>query len=187
MIPDKLWRAAQSLDEFLRSCHFTYCLIGGIAIQRWGEPRMTQDVDASVFVEIGAEMAMITSLLARYEGRIPDVADFAVQARVVLLRDRTGCPLGVAFAGLEFEQRMFERATDWRPTGKGRIRTCSAEDLVVLKAFANRPQDWIDIERVIIRQHHRLDRQLILTELTPLVELKEEPQILHDLQHLFSA
>jgi len=26
-----------------------------------------------------------------------------------------------------------------------RLRTCSAEDLIVHKAFAARPQDWVDI------------------------------------------
>jgi hypothetical protein len=56
-----------------------------------------------------------------------------------------------------------------------------------LKAFANRPQDWIDIERVIIRQGARLDRRLILTELTPLAELKEDPGILQVLQGIFDS
>jgi len=32
------------------------------------------------------------------------------------------------------------------------VRTCSAEDLVVLKVFAGRPQDWIDVEGTIVRQ-----------------------------------
>jgi hypothetical protein len=81
---------------------------------------------------------------------------------------------------------MLVRSSVWGTPGHGRIRTCSAEDLVVLKAFANRPQDWIDIERVIIRQGPRLDRRLILTELTPLAELKEDPGILQDLQQLLS-
>jgi len=77
------------------------------------------------------------------------------------------------------------RSTMWGIPGSGKIRTCSAEDLVVLKAFANRPQDWVDIQRVIIRQGKRLDRDLILEELTPLVELKEERAILDDLNELF--
>ena len=60
-----------------------------------------------------------------------------------------------------------------------------AEDLVVLKTFASRPQDWIDVEKVIVRQGSRLNRQLILEELTPLAELKDEPEIMYRLQQLF--
>jgi hypothetical protein len=48
------------------------------------------------------------------------------------------------------------------------IRTCSAEDLIVYKAFADRPRDWIDVEGVLLRQQGRLDLELVFAELTPL-------------------
>ena len=86
---------------------------------------------------------------------------------------------------MPFEERMLERASYWNVLGKNQIRTCSAEDLVILKAFASRPQDWIDIKNVAIRQAARLNRSLILEELTPLVELKEAPEILVQLEQLF--
>lgn len=57
----------------------------------------------------------------------------------------------------------------------------------MLKAFASRPQDWIDVEKVIIRQGERLDRTLILEELAPLSELKEEPEILEHVERLFDS
>ncbi len=56
------------------------------------------------------------------------------------------------------------------------LRTCSAEDLIVFKAFASRAQDWIDIEGVAFRQYRRLDESLIWQELIPLLELKEDQQ-----------
>ena len=77
------------------------------------------------------------------------------------------------------------RSSLWGTPGSGSIRTCSAEDLIVLKAFASRPQDWLDVEKVIIRQGTRLDRSLIVEELKPLVELKEEPEILEQVERLF--
>ena len=87
---------------------------------------------------------------------------------------------------MPYEERMIGRASHWTIPVHGQIRTCSAEDLVVLKAFADRPQDWIDIEKVAIRQGARLNRDLIVAELTPLVELKEEPEILTHLDRIFS-
>ena len=59
----------------------------------------------------------------------------------------------------------------------GAFFTCSAEDLVVHKAFANREQDWADIERILMRQIKRLNVDLIFKELRPLLELKEAPEI----------
>ena len=62
------------------------------------------------------------------------------------------------------------------------VRTCSAEDLIVMKAFAARPRDWLDIEGIIIRQTGKLDWAYIVTQLEPLVELKGEPEILELLE-----
>ena len=69
----------------------------------------------------------------------------------------------------------------------GNIRTCSAVDLIVLKAFAARDQDWIDIRGILVRQRNGIDRDLIFEELTPLAELKEEPEILSRLNDLFES
>lgn len=46
-----------------------FCFIGAIALQRWGEPRATRDVDATVLVPFGAsrtrDWADIEALVAR--------------------------------------------------------------------------------------------------------------------------
>ena len=62
------------------------------------------------------------------------------------------------------------------------LRTCSAEDLIVLKAFADRPKDWVDVEGVIIRQGDRLDWRYTVAELAPLAALKEAPDIVTRLE-----
>jgi hypothetical protein len=66
------------------------------------------------------------------------------------------------------------------------IRTCSAEDLVVLKLFASRPLDVRDAEGVIIRHKDQLDWSYIDDQLRPLVEIKGEPGILGTLARLRS-
>ena len=64
------------------------------------------------------------------------------------------------------------------------IRTCSAEDLIVYKAFADRPRDWVDVEGILLRQQGRLDLELVFSELTPLSEAKESPEIVSKLSSL---
>ena len=107
-------RAAADLQALCEARHWRYCFIGGVAVQRWGEPRETVDVDATPFV----------------------------------------FPPGVA------------------------LRTCSAGDLIVLKAFPSRPKDWVDVDGMLIRQAGRLDWNYVRRQLTPLAELKEAPEIL---------
>ena len=114
--------------------------------------------------------------------RVPDAVSFAKQARILLIQDIAGSPIDLSIGGLPFEHRVVDRSSAWKTPAAGSVRTCSAEDLIVLKAFAARPQDWIDVEKVIVRQGDRLDRDQIRTELAPLVELKEEPEIMTRLE-----
>src|SRR5258708_30575586 len=104
----------------------------------------------------GGEEPVIQDLLHHFEGRIPDAAEFARERRVLLLRSPKGVGLDVALAALPFEELMVQRSSLFEYTPNIALRTCSAEDLIVLKAFAGRGQDWADVEKVIVRQSGRL-------------------------------
>jgi hypothetical protein len=105
-----------------------------------------------------------------------------LQRRVLLLRSGKGVGLDVALGALPFEQLVVRRSSYFDfPPGIA-LRLCSAEDLVVLKAFAGRGQDWVDVERIIVRQTGKLDWSYIREHLRPLAELKEAPEILDQLE-----
>ena len=165
---------ALEVQRFCRSRRWRFCFIGAIAVQRWGEPRLTQDVDLTVISGFGPEAEFVDALLAAYRSRIPDAREFALQRRIVLLEAASGVPIDVSLGGIPFEERVVERSSAWDVGGDEPLATCSAEDLVVLKAFAGREKDWLDIEGVVVRQGDRLKTSLVLRELQPLLELKED-------------
>ena len=173
----RLVMLAAELQSLLDSKSWKNCLIGGLVLQRWGEPRLTKDVDMTVLAGFGGEEPVVDLLLARFAGRRPDAREFALQNRVLLIQSADGIGMDVALGGLPFEERVMERASDFDFTPEYRLRTCSAEDLIVMKAFANRERDWLDVETVLIRQEQRLDWKQIMAELKPLSELKESPEI----------
>lgn len=79
------------------------------------------------------------------------------------------------------------RASDYL-IGEGHtLLTCSAEDLIVFKVFAGRPQDWLDVESILTRQGDQLDREQIREELDPLLALKEDLEASARLEALFSS
>ena len=125
----------------------------------------------------GKEEDFIAVLLKKFRGRRQDAATFALQKRVLLLEASNGVFLDVALAGLPFEERTLERASNWKIAADASLITCSAEDLVVHKAFAARDLDWLDVKGILQRQGARLDIDLIFEELRPLLQLKEEPEI----------
>jgi hypothetical protein len=173
---------ALEVQRFCRSRQWRFCFIGAIAVQRWGEPRLTQDVDLTVLSGFGPEADFVDALLAAYRARIPDGREFALLRRVVLLESVSGVPIDVSLGGIPFEERVIERSSPWEIGGSEPLVTCSAEDLVVLKAFAGRDKDWLDIEGVVVRQGDRLKTAQVLRELEPLLELKEDALSLARLQ-----
>lgn len=84
--------------------------------------------------------------------------------------------MDVALGAMPFEERAVERASPFRVQEGLELTTCSAEDLIVFKAFAGREKDWLDIEGIALRQGDQLDESLIWTELEPLLDLKEAPE-----------
>jgi hypothetical protein len=171
-----IFAAALEVQEFCRAQGFRFCFIGGLALQRWGEPRLTQDVDLTVISGFGGEPEYADQFLSAFAPRIPDAREFALRHRVLLLLGRNGIPLDVALGAMPFEERAVSRSTPFLVAEGVSLLTCSAEDLIVFKAFAGRAQDWIDIEGIALRQHRRLDEGLIWQELIPLLELKQDEQ-----------
>jgi hypothetical protein len=173
-----LFEAARELEAFCDRHGWRSCFIGGIAVQRWGEPRVTRDVDLNLMAGFGGEDSLIDALLAAYSARIENAVEFACRHRVLLLRSSDGVGIGISLGALPFEESMVQRATPFAFGPGLEIRTCSAEDLIVLKLFASRPLDIRDAEGVVIRHKHALDWGYIEEQLRPLVEVKGTFEIL---------
>jgi len=141
-------------------------------------------VDLALLTGFGSEAGFVDALLAAYPSRIGSARDFALRNRVLLLRTGDGIGLDISLGALEFEAQVVARATNFHFDQDLEIRTCSAEDLIVLKLFASRPLDIHDAEGIAIRQKSQLDWQYIEEQLRPLAEAKESPEILSTLARL---
>jgi hypothetical protein len=106
---------------------------------------------------------------------------------VLLAQTIDGVSVDIALGALPFEERTVARASPWQVDPALVLSTCSAEDLVVHKAFAGRDLDWGDVERVLTRQHGKLNLVQIRAELQPLLELKDAPESLDKLERMFAT
>jgi hypothetical protein len=182
-----IFAAALEIQSFCRARNWRFCIIGALAVQRWGEPRLTQDVDLTVVTGFGAEPQYIGDLLQAFHGRIPGAREFALEKRVLLLESSGAIPIDVALGALPFEERIVERASPYAIQESVALTTCGAEDLLVLKVFAGREKDWLDVEGVVLRQADKLDRALVRRELEPLLELKDDKVALARLERVFGS
>ena len=176
--------AAVELQDLCREAGWSFCIIGGLAVMRWGNPRLTVDVDVTLLTGFGDEERFLDGLSQKFKPRLANWREFARANRIVLLESSNGVRLDIALAGFPFEERAVGRASAYSFTPEISLITASAEDLVITKAFADRPRDWNDIESVIACQSKSLNWKVILSELAPLCELKEAPEIVDRLVQL---
>ncbi len=128
---------------------------------------------------------LLTAEKHRGRDRTPSFACFALQNRVLLLRHPSGVGIDIALGALPFEESAISRAVMIEVESQSMVRLCTAEDLIVMKAFADRPIDWKDVRGIIVRQGEgALDWRYIRQHLQPLCEAKEQPEIMDRLEAL---
>lgn len=176
---------AVRLDNFLQSRGWRYCFIGGLAVQHWGEPRLTRDLDVSLLTGFGDEAIVVDALLTQYSPRIPTAREFALSRRVLLLRTAGGIGIDISLAAIPYENRAVSRAVSVEMLPGSVLRLCSPEDLIVMKMFAGRDTDFRDVRSVIVRQRSdALDWPYIEENLGELAEAKDDPTLLSKLREI---
>jgi hypothetical protein len=181
---NRLYQAALDLQKYFEDNNLQFAFIGGLANLRWGIHRTTNDVDATLLTHFTGEENIVKSIMKIFPSRIPDGERFALTKRVLLLKAPNNVEIDISLGGLPFEQKMIERSTYSMFEENVNIRTCSAEDLIVMKMFASRPLDIVDVEGILIRQYGKLDMGYIHSHLYELAQLKEEPELVDQFKTL---
>lgn len=149
-----LGRLAQALAE--RSVPFM--VIGGQAVLVHGEPRLTQDIDVTVGVDVDRLPDILAALDSAELVPLPaEVADFVQETMVLPASDpATRLRVDLVFSHTPYERGAVERAIQVEVAGV-QVPFASAEDLLLHKLFAGRPRDLEDAAGVVRRKGRHLD------------------------------
>ncbi len=169
-----LFQAAANVQKELHKWGIVFCFIGGIPLQRWGEVRQTNDVDLTIFCDLGDELKVFDVLDTILDSRIEDPKQMVRFGRMYLGKTKSEIQVDISLGFTPYERRMMERAIDVDYGVDIPLHCCSAEDLVITKTMAGRGQDWVDINRVIQRSGMNMDWELVYTELESLLEMVYE-------------
>ncbi len=99
-----LFEAGLEVETFMQSRQWRFCIIGGLAVIRWGQPRATRDIDISLLTGIGSEESFVDEILSHFQARLADAREFALQNRVLLAKASNGVALDIALAAFPFEE-----------------------------------------------------------------------------------
>lgn len=183
--PDPYYfETALRLQKKLHEAEITFCFIGGLAIQRWGEVRRTVDIDLTVLCDLGQEEEILEKLEGILNPRVDNIRWMVQTARLFLGVTDDGRNTDISLGYVPYEKRLMERAVKVDFNVAEPLVCCSAEDLVILKTVAGRDIDWSDIRRIIQVSGREIDWDLVFSELEPLLQLAENPESAEQLREL---
>jgi predicted nucleotidyltransferase len=144
--------------DSLNSHGVRYALIGGMAASLRGQLRVTADVDMVIAADVAQGLRLADSLAASpFKPLFDGVAEVVERSFILPLRHRTtGVKVDLALGLSGFEQQLIRRASPLDVAGQ-QIHVAQAEDLIILKSLAGRPQDDKDLEGILMVYGDRLD------------------------------
>ena len=154
--------AIESAGQWLKASSIDHVVVGGVAASILGRPRVTRDVDVLVDVnEEDWESLLNSGSEWGILPRISDCIQFAHESRMLLVRhEASSIDIDIIFASLSYEREIIERATS-SLLGEISVLIPTPEDLIVMKAVAQRPRDCVDIEATL-DEHPDVDWDYIL-------------------------
>lgn len=150
-----LIQEAAELQNIFETEGKSFFFVGGMAVQIWGRPRLTTDIDCTIFTGLQNEDGQILDLIKKFRARFTRDEDALTHARVhrvLLLESKLGTGIAIMLSGLADISEELARSSYQQFTPEISLRICSADSLIAFKTIAGRLQDYADIENVLIRQ-----------------------------------
>jgi hypothetical protein len=159
--------------SFLEEQGVRYLVIGGLAVVAVGEPRLTADADAIVFIS-PAEAEVLITKAAQAGFELHDAVEKQRLATTGTMRFARGrFQIDLITASLPFEEAAFRRSSRHALFGV-HLPFPSPEDLILLKVLAGRDKDILDAIGVARRHHDRLDISYLEATLQPICDAAED-------------
>lgn len=178
--------AAAEVQSWLDQRAWSNCIIGGLAVIRWGRPRTTVDADFSLLTGFGGEVEFLETIQATFSPREPGEFEFALRNRVYRGFASNEVPIDIGLAAFPYEEQIITRSQSYRFDSGHSLRVCDLHDLIVMKAFAGREQDWADLQYLVAWQRNSIDWDRVeqpLEELCGLAENFDSVPRLAELRH----
>lgn len=186
-VPQAFLKVLTDLSDWFMDSRIPAMVVGGVAASILGRPRATRDIDALAMLSEDKWAAALRS--AQRHGitpRIEEPLEFARKTRVLLLRHaESGVDLDIILGRLSFEEDAIGRSKPYNLGGVS-VNLPLVEDLMIMKAIAQRPQDLRDIEG-LLDLHPDADLNAVLKWLREFSNAMAMPDLLQGFEKLLAA
>lgn len=176
--------ALVDLARVLSKLRVRWFVFGAQAVNAYGVPRMTADLDVTVMLEPASTGRIQKALeLGGFSSRVGDVGAFVARTRVMPLVHRpTGFLVDIVLGQEGLEEEMSRRVEHMQIEGV-EVPMISLRDLIVTKVLAGREKDREDV-RQLLRTAHGVPAGEIRAALTALDQLLERSDLTPSFERL---
>jgi len=94
-----LFEAAWEIHQFLTKENIHYVIIGGFALQNWGDLRITRDIELTISTQFNIDAPILVDIItSHFPSRIPNPIDFAHNTRMILIKASNGVHIDISVA-----------------------------------------------------------------------------------------
>lgn len=138
--------------EALTKRTVSYMIIGGQAVLRYGEPRLTKDIDVTLGLGVEGFQTIMDAVAELTLRVLVEDPEAFVRKTMVLpaLDEDSGIRVDFIFSFSEYERQAIERAVSVR-VGNATVKFASLEDVVIHKMVAGRPRDIEDVRSILLK------------------------------------
>jgi len=135
----------------LEGAGIPYMVIGGQAVLRYGEARLTRDIDLTLGVDVD-RLADVLAVTRECGFEVLVDPEVFVRETLVLpcLDPGSGIRLDLLFSFTHYEREAIARAEPVL-VGATQVRFATLEDLIIHKVIAGRPRDLEDVRGLLLK------------------------------------
>ena len=152
----------ERLTKALHSRRIPYMIIEGQAVLFYGSPRLTQDVDVTLGIDIdGYEKIIDVCQRAKLKILTAKPNSFLRQTHVLPTQDwASKLRVDFIFSNTSYERNAIRRARSGK-VGSVNVKFASLEDLIVHKLVAGRALDIEDVQTLLAKHKSKLDTRYV--------------------------
>ena len=159
------------ITTILTNNDIPYMLIGGYAMAIHGFPRMTQDLDISLGIDIDQIDQVLKVVTDDFNILVDDPVAFAGKTNVLLLQDKnTDIRIDLIFSFIAFERDAIANAKTISINGV-LIKNVSLNNLLVYKMLAGRERDKEDVATILFEARDEINVNEVSDKIQNLSEI----------------
>jgi len=167
---NKFEETIKFIDDFCIKHKFDYAVIGGTALIYHNSFRTTNDIDVTINIDFNNLENLADCILNSFKPILNNPKEFFKKnfvLPVILEKTQVRVDFTPGLSGFDINAIKRSKRVKY---GEIDMNVCTAEDLLIYKLVASRPQDLVDIQQ-LLKNNPKIDKKYLTQKAGEFIEI----------------